>query len=408
MIPLDEARRIVLADLAPLEPVEVAADDAVGCVVAEAVTATAALPPFDNSSMDGYALRAEDTAGAPVRLILVGAVFAGTDPAEVVVGPGRAARIMTGAPVPPGADAVCRQEDTAPEPDGSAVVIERPVAPGESIRRVGEDVAVGQLLLAPGEVVTPAHRGVLAGQGLARVRVVPRPRVGVLSTGDELSDDERLAPGKIRDTNRPGLLATLRAEGFEAVDLGRAADRAEAIREALVGGLARCDALVTTGGVSVGDADFVKSVIAGLCPDRSWSMQVALRPGKPFAFGRTPAGTPIFGLAGNPVSTLVGFELFVRPTLRALAGHRDLERPRVPAVCDVDLARRPDGRTHVVHVRVALGADGRLHVTGTAPAGSHLLHSVAACNGLAVVDDGEGPAAGEDVPVLVIGPVGSP
>ena len=402
MIDLATARERVLDGLAPLAPVVAPLGEAVGCVVAEAVVAREAVPPFDNSSMDGYALISADTAESPARLRLVGSVFAGESGA-MAVGSGEAIRIMTGAPVPGGADAVCRQEDTARE--GDVVVVARPVAPGESIRRAGEDVAVGDALLARGEVLTPAHRGVLAGQGLEGVRVHPRPRVGVLSTGDELSDAAVLAPGTIRDTNRPTLLSTLAASGFVGVDLGRAGDDPSAIEAALARGLETCDAVVTTGGVSVGDADFVKAVVAGLCPGRAWSMQVAIKPGKPFAYGRTPTGQPVFALAGNPVSTLVGFELFVRPALRALAGHRDLERPTTLALCDVPLARRPDGRTHLVHVEVAFDPEGRLHVVGATRQGSHLLHAVASANALARLEDGEGAAAGDAVEVMVLGPV---
>lgn len=402
MIDLATARERVLAGLAPLAPVALELDEAVGCVVAEAVVAREAVPPFDNSSMDGYALRSADTAAAPARLRLVGSIFAGESGA-LELGPGEAIRIMTGAPVPAGADAVCRQEDTARE--GEVVVIARPVAPGESIRRVGEDVAVGDALLASGELLAPAHRGVLAGQGLARVTVHPRPRVGVLSTGDELSDEAQLAPGTIRDTNRPTLLSTLAASGFVGVDLGRAGDDPGSIRDALERGIATCDAVISTGGVSVGDADFVKAVVAGLCPERAWSMQVAIKPGKPFTYGRTPAGQPLFALAGNPVSTLVGYELFVRPALRALAGHRDLDRPTTLALCDVPLARRPDGRTHFVHVEVAFDAEGRLRVVGTSRQGSHLLSAVASANALARLEDGEGAGRGDRVPVMVLGPV---
>ncbi len=402
MIPLAEARARVLGGLEPLPPVEVALDEAVGAVCAETVLAREAVPPFDNSSMDGYALRAADTLRAPARLRLVEAVFAG-HAATTSVGPGEAARIMTGAPVPPGADSVCRQEDTTR--DGDTVEVGRRVALGESIRRTGEDVTIGQELLVAGDVVTPAHRGVLAGQGRTHLRVHPRARVGVLSTGDELVDEGPLGPGQIRDTNRPTLLAALGAEGFRPVDLGHAADRPEAVAAALRRGVETCDAVISTGGVSVGDADFVKGAVAELCADRSWSMRVAMRPGKPFTFGRAPGGQPLFALAGNPVSTLVGFEVFVRPALRALAGHRDPDRPRVEGLCDVALARRPDGRTHLVHVKAAFGPDGRVHVVAAARLGSHLLHAVASCNALAVLDDGDGVAAGAPVPLLLLGPV---
>jgi molybdopterin molybdotransferase len=404
MISIDEARAYVLAGLRPPLGVEVATGEARGCVACAPVLAREPSPRFDNSSMDGYALRAADTLSAPVRLRLVGRIHAGDQP-SAVVGAGEAARIMTGAPLPRGADSVCRQEDTALDADDAHVVIERAVQLGESVRRVGEDVTMGQTLVRAGDALTPAHLGVLAGQGIGSVLVHPRPRVAVLSTGNELATSDSLSPGQIRDSNRPALLATIAAAGWVPIDLGTAGDSPEAIRAALSRGLEVGDAVISTGGVSVGDADFVKAVVAELCPDYARSMQVAVRPGKPFAFGRSPSGKPVFCLAGNPVSTLVGFELFVRPALRALAGFPDPVATPVGALTDVALERRPNRRTHLVHADVAVGSDGRLHVVGSSRQGSHLLSAVASANALVVLDDGGGAGVGAEVPVLVLGPV---
>ena len=242
----------------PLDAVQVPLADALGLVTARPIVSGEAVPPFANSSMDGYALRAGDVAAGPARLRVVGALMAGDDPGGVVVGEGEAVRIMTGAAVPEGADAVCMVEHTRAQ-DGW-VLIEEAVGPGTNVRRPGEDIAAGEEVFAAGESLGPAHIGVLASLGVARVHVFPRPRVGVVSTGDELvAGAGRLAPGKIRDSNRPGLLARLRADGFEPVDLGWAGDEGEALADVLVDAARTCDAVITSGGVSVGDRDMVKS-----------------------------------------------------------------------------------------------------------------------------------------------------
>ena len=403
MISFDEARRFVLEDLLPLAPREIQLADALGCVAATVITAREPSPRFENSSMDGFALRAVDTLGGARRLRVTSSIFAGDAP-SVRVGAGEAARIMTGAPLPEGADSVCLREATVLEPDGSTVVIEREVSLGESVRHVGDDVTVGQVMVSPGDELGPALLGVLASQGYSSVVVHPRPRVGVLSTGNELSDSpDALSYGAIRDANRPSLLASLRASGFEAVDLGIVADTADVITDAFERGTATCDAIVSTGGVSVGDADFVKSVLLQLCGERARSMQVAMKPGKPFAFGVTTAnGVPIFGLAGNPVSTLVGFEAFVRPALRRLGGHRVLDRLTIDMVLDCPLPREPDGRLHLAHVVARVHDDGAVHVESVARQASHLLHAVARANALVFVPDGEGAEVGERVRGMVL------
>lgn len=403
MIPVDEARAYVLSRLSPLRPVDRALGDALGCVAAAEVLAREATPRFENSAMDGYALRARDTASGAARLRIVDVVFAGAASSRAI-GEGEAARIMTGAPLPPGADSVCLREDTLVEADGHHVLIQRAVRDGEAVRRVGEDVVVGQTLVQPGDVIGPALLGALAGQGVQSLTVHPAPRVGVLSTGDEIVDEASpLAPGRIRDANRPMLIASLRQSGCSPVDLGHVDDVKEALREAFEHGARTCDAVISTGGVSAGDADYVKVVLGELFGDAARSMQVAMRPGKPFTYAYDEAtATPFFALAGNPVSTLVGFELFVRPALRHLAGHRDLERVAWPMVLDCDIARTRDAKLHLIHAVCYLHEDGRLHVARVAPPGSHLLFAVADANCLLLSPESDGLVAGDVVSGIIV------
>ena len=410
MIPLHEARELVLTACEPLAPRSLPVDEALGCVVSDVVVATEPVPPFVNSSKDGYALRAVDTRAldssrGPVRLEVVGSIMAGTR-FDAVIGPGQAARIMTGAPIPTGADAVCMLEDSRVEADGGIVVIEHPLAEGESVRQPGEDVAIGDVVATAGTVLTPGHLGVLANQGVVTVAVHPRPRVGVLSAGDELaSGPGPLAPGKIRDANRHTLLALVRREGWDWVDLGIVGDDEDALTDVLEQGTTSCDAIVTSGGVSVGDLDVVKVVLEKRSAGTMRWMQVAIRPAKPFAFGTLAgSGTPVFGLPGNPVSAMVSFELFVRPALRRMGGHHWLDRTMVPAVAETDLRRRPDGKIHFVRAIVALDRQGAWHVTPMAGQDSHQLLAMADANALAVLPDGDGVAVGELVDVLLTDP----
>ena len=398
MISLEEARQYVLAGCARLDEVDVPLGDALGCVAAERVESREALPPFENTAMDGYAVRAADTRGAPVELDVVGFIAAGTS-GDVPVGPGQAARIMTGAPMPPGADAVVMVERTE-ELAGDRVRIDVEVEVGQSVRPAGDDLQPGDAVVDAGTALTPAHIGLLATVGRLTVRVVRRPRVGVLSTGDELIDgDAPLGRGQIRDSNRPTLLALVRQAGFDAVDLGTARDDEATITAAIEHAVATCDAMVTSGGVSMGDLDFVKVVLDRI-GDMRW-MQIAIKPAKPLAFG-TVGGKPVFGLPGNPVSSAVSFELFARPGLRKLAGHAELVRPAVRAVAGEPLRRSPDGKTHFVRVAATV-EDGRYVVRSAGGQGSHQLAGLAAANALAVLPDGEGVEAQGDVEVLLLG-----
>jgi molybdopterin molybdotransferase len=398
LIAVEAVKEVVLAACRPLAPRRVPLAEALGCVTAAPVVAGHDVPSFANSAMDGFAVRAADTAGAPVTLDVVGTAPAGAPPGVAVAG-GQAVRIMTGAVLPPGGDAVVMVERTSIPAEGK-VVVEAPAEAGDHVRWPGEDIRAGQVLFEAGTELGPGHIGVLASVGAETVEVVPRPRVGVLSTGDELvAPGGDLRPGQIRDSNRPMLLALVAQAGFEPVDLGSAPDDEAAITAAIERGVAGCDALLTSGGVSVGDFDYVKVVLDRLGDMHWW--QVAVKPAKPLAFG-TVGGIPVFGHPGNPVSALVSFELFARPALRQMAGHRELLRPQTPAVADEALRRRPDGKLHLVRVVATPDEEGRLHVRSSGGQGSHLLRSMALANALALLPDGDGVEAGGDVNVMLL------
>jgi molybdenum cofactor synthesis domain-containing protein len=374
--------------------------DALGCVLAAPVTAREPVPPFAAADADGYAVRAVDvaaaTADAGVRLEVVATLLAG-QVYDGEVDAGQAVRIMAGAPIPEGFDAVVAVEHTASH--GDHVLVHEPVGTGNQVRPAGDDVADGAEVLAAGVVLGPGHLGVLASVGVRRPLVLPRPRVGVLSTGDELVDDERpLGPGQIRESNRPMLVGLLQRAGCDPVDLGTVPDEAEALGAALHDGAARCDAVITSGGVSAGDLDVVKIVLGQLASMR-W-MQVAIRPAQPFAFGVLD-GTPVFGLPGDPVSSLVSFALLARPGLRRLAGHRNLDLPGVRAVAAPGLERRPDGKVHFVRVRCTWDGHG-FRATPVMGEGSHQLAAAASANGLAVLPDGSGAPEGDEVTVVLL------
>jgi molybdopterin molybdotransferase len=414
VIPLADAQRRVLTQCQPLRPIAVPLAEALGCVTSVDLTAEEAVPPFDNTAVDGFAVRSADVAGAPVTLDVIGTIAAGHRP-EPAVGPGQAVRILTGAPIPAGADAVVMVEQTdawdgrsgreaAGAVDNVTVEVRSPVAAGDNVRPAGQDLAPGTVVFPAATVLTAGHIGVLASIGLRRVPVYPRARVGVLSTGDELVDGPGpLEPGKIRDSNRRMLIALLEGAGTTPVDLGLAPDDEDAITAAFERGLAECDAVVTSGGVSVGDFDFVKVVLDRLSVGSMQWMQVAIRPAKPLAFG-TIGGKPVFGLPGNPVSSLVSFECFARPALRRMMGHPQPYRREVVAVADEGLPRRPDAKLHLSRVWVDWSdEDGRFHVRSTGFEQSNLLRTMALANALALVPDGDGVPRGGEVRVMLLG-----
>jgi len=402
LIPLGSAQARILAAVSPLRPLAVPLDEALGCVTSVPLSAHESVPPFANTAMDGFALRAADTVGAPVRLRVVGTLPAGQDPAGLHVGAGEAIRIMTGAPIPDGADAIVMVERTST--DGDEVLVEIEVPAGNHIRPSGEDLVPGQEVFPAFTVLSAGHLGVLASLGLRKVPVFKRARVGVLSTGDELVDGpDDLRPGQIRDSNRHTLLALVREAGCEPVDLGLVRDDESAVRAAIDDALASCDALVTSGGVSMGDFDEVKKVLTDLAGEVA-QLQIAIKPAKPLAFA-VVGDKPVFGLPGNPASSMVSFELFARPALRQMMGHPEPRRRPVTAVADDGLPRRPDGKLHLVRVTAAFDKqDGRLHVRSAGGQGSNLLHSMALANALAMVPDGDGIAPGGDVATLLLDP----
>ncbi|HEY3126849.1 MAG TPA: gephyrin-like molybdotransferase Glp [Candidatus Limnocylindria bacterium] len=371
---VDEAQARILARIAPLEPTDVGLLDALGAVLAEDAVADRDVPPFRNSAMDGYAVRGADVTQAGVSLRVVGVVGAGALP-ERAVGAREAMRIMTGAPMPDGADTVVRVEDT--DNGADVVTITAATGQGVAVRQAGEDLRRGETVLSRGTVLRQSEIGVLASIGRAKVRVVRRPNVAVLSTGDELVDiDEEPGPGQIRDANRYSLAAAVRATGCAAFELGIARDSADDLRHAL-GNAAFGDLVVTSGGVSVGDHDHVKPVVNAMGQMDFWS--IAIRPGRPLAFGelRTKRGAvPIFGLPGNPVSALLTFEIFVRPALLKMAGRTKLHRPRATARL-LDRIDKPTGlRTFARGIHDA--AAGTVRSTG--PQGSGILRSMSLAN----------------------------
>jgi molybdenum cofactor synthesis domain-containing protein len=389
---------MVLGACPPPAPVVVARPDASGLVLAEPVHSPEAVPPFDNTAVDGYAVRAADVAAAPVELTVVAELAAGAASSRAV-GPGEAVRIMTGAPVPDGADAIVMVEDSARIGD-DRVRLSRAVSVGASIRRAGDDVRAGDRVFDVGTTITPAVDAVLASINVQEVTVWPRPRVAVLSTGDELVDDgSALAPGQIRESNKTMLAALLAETGCEVVDLGIVRDDEDELERVLRTAAADCDAIVSSGGVSMGDYDVVKAVL-GRIADMNW-LQIAIKPAKPFAFGRLD-GVPIFGLPGNPVSSLVSFELLARPALRRMMGHQRLTRRHLVALADAPLDRHPDGKVHFMRVNGDFGDDGRFHVRPVAAQGSHQLAATALADALAVVPDGPGIPAGAEVAVLML------
>ncbi len=403
LLTVAQARERILDRLAALDSETVALPEARGRVLAEEVRSERDVPPFANSAMDGYAVRARDVAQAsaaqPVRLRVLGEIRAGAAPPGSVQ-PQTALRIMTGAMVPDGSDAVVRVEDTA-EHDGT-VDVRVPVAAGTSLRAAGSDLHRGDLLATAGRLVTPGLIGVLASAGRVAVQCVRQPRVLLLTTGDELREPgEALGPGQITNTNRYTLLAAVQDAGGIVIDAGVARDERGDLIERLAGA-GDADLVVTTGGVSMGAYDLVRGLLEEREAVTFW--QVALRPGKPLMFA-TVGGVPLIGLPGNPVSTLVAFELFVRPALLKLQGRTDLERPRLTAIAEEPLHNPPHLEQYFRGIARHDGA--RLLVRLTGDQGSHVLRSMADANCLVVVPLGTSEvAAGSPVEILPLGPIG--
>jgi len=410
LVALEQVQRVVLSSCQPLGLVEIGLSDALGYVLAEDLHAAEDLPAFSNTAMDGYAVRADDTINAPVELSVIGVIAAGTAPTRAVE-PGTAVQIMTGAPIPPGADAIAIVERTEPGSSPGRVRILDRVSSGAYVRAAGSDLRRGDLVAAAGTVVCPGHVSLLASVDASRITVHARPRVGVLSTGDELvSGTVPLELGQIRDSNRQGLLAALQRDGFIGIDLGVRRDDMDAISAGLREGIERCDALLTSGGVSMGEFDFVKVALQALVAEsggQAYQFKVAINPAKPLSYAAVvrPDGRsiPVFGLPGNPVSSMVSYQVVALPALRKLAGHRSPLSRRIPAVAADDFERRPDGKLHLLRVVAAMGADGRIIIRSAGQQGSHQLAALAAANALALIPDGVGVTTGSDVQILLTG-----
>jgi len=393
MLSVEEALEQVLAMFHPLEAEHVPLLEALGRVLAEDIIAIGDIPPHANTAMDGYAMQAADLRNAgpesPKRLRVIENLAAGYLAAERVT-PGTAIRIMTGAPLPEGADAVIPFEATQQDGEWVDCFAEMPL--GANIRPAGEDIHAGERPLTRGARIRPQEVGMLAALGYGEVAVFRRPRVAVLATGDELvAVNAPLLPGKIRNSNSYSNAAQVLQYGGIPLMLGIAQDTVNDLTAKIHAGLAQgADLLITSGGVSVGDFDVVKKVLAAEGEISFW--RVRMKPGKPLAFGRITAEVngaqrtvPVLGMPGNPVSTMVSFELFARPAILTMLGLTDIHKPTFEAILDQEIPRK-DARRHYVRVHITRGADG-LHATPTGDQGSGILSSMVRANGLAIIPE---------------------
>lgn len=396
LMSVDEAGAYILQHISPLPAEELPLTACLGRVLAQDIVAPADIPPFANSAMDGYAVVAADTRPAspenPVKLQVIENIAAGASPQKTVIS-GAAARIMTGAPMPPGADAVVRFEETSEATPIAnlkrhEVAVLRAVSTGDNARPPGEDVRAGDTVLRPGHQLRPQDIGLLAAVGRRRVRVHRRPRVAILATGNELVNiDEPLAPGKIRNSNEYTQAALVQQYGGQPLQLGIARDTIEHLTAKIEAGLAQnVDLFLTSAGVSVGDYDVVKTVLARQGKMHFW--QVAIKPGKPLAFGHI-GKVPLLGLPGNPVASMVAFEVFARPAILKLGGHQTWEKPTVKAVLQEDIHN--SGRNHYMRAQLSRTAAGYRVTTrgsGVQVQGSGILSSLVWANALVVVPNG--------------------
>lgn len=402
MISVDEALKTVLDSIrSPLGNESVGILESLGRVFAEDIHSDSDIPAFDYSAMDGFAIRSSDcisaTTASGIRLKISGEFRAGGD-ASSKVGKGEAVKIMTGAPIPEGADAVVMVENTK-EAGGFVEVFEQ-VQKGDNIRLAGEDIRKGDLVLERGSLIGPAHIGMLASMGIAIVSVAKRPKVAILTTGDEvISIEEKMEPGKIRNSNAYSLFTQVIANCGMPANKGVAKDNKESLSKALKSCL-ECDIIVTSGGVSMGEYDYVKEVMNELgMEEKFW--KVAMRPGKPNLFG-TIQGKPFFGLPGNPVSTMIGFEVFVRPTIMKMLGRKGGDRIEVEALLEEDVKTKK-GLTFFVRAQTRWENGGYVTKT-TGEQGSGMLSSMVKANSLIIVpEDVDTVKKGSKVKVRLLG-----
>ena len=384
MLRVDEALEIVLEQISPLAFEEVSLIDSLDRVLAEDIYAELDIPPFDNSAMDGYALSSLDVSGAsPENHILIDVVedLSAGNIARKEVGRGQAIKIMTGAPIPRGADSVVMVEET--EAIGNKVRIFEKVKPLQNIRQAGEDIRKGELVLKKGQIIGPAQMGIVASMGAGTVKVAKAPRVGILATGDELVGiEENIAPGKIRDSNTYSLFGQVKKTGGIPCNLGIAKDDKSRIRAKIEEGL-DYELLLISGGVSVGDYDYVKLVLSEMGAEiKFW--KVAMRPGKPLVFG-VINGKPIFGLPGNPVSSMVAFEVFVKPVILKMLGQKQSMKKEVDAVLEEGIKKKKGFRCFL---RAQTNwEDGVYLARTTGPQGSGILNSMALANSLMILPE---------------------
>jgi molybdopterin molybdotransferase len=384
MISLEEALSQILNTIHPLGLEKVSLLESLGRVIGEDILASRPIPPKNNSAMDGYALRCEDTKSAsgenPVTLEVIEDIPAGAIPSKSV-GRGQAVRIMTGAPIPEGADAVMQMENT--EKDGRNVRIFVEAAKGQDIRLAGEDVRKGEKVISRGDVLRPAEIGMLAALGRSFIPVYQKPVVAILATGDELVDvDESPSPWQIISSNSYALAAQVLECGATPLQIGIAKDTREDLKSKFNAAL-RADLIISSGGVSVGDYDLVKEIMKEV-GNRMQFWQVAMRPGKPLAFGAMNS-VPLFGLPGNPVSSMVSFEQFVRPSILKMMGYRNLFRRTVRALLKEPVEKKKGAR-HFIRARITF-EDGRYQVASTGDQGSGILKSMVQANGLIVLPE---------------------
>jgi molybdopterin molybdotransferase len=399
---VEEVRRDILDAVKPLDPATVPLMEAWGCVLAEDALAPYDIPTFASSAMDGYAVRSVDLAGAdasPVVLRRVGSAFIGKTP-DTEVGPGEAMWIATGAPVPPGADCIAPKEEVTPDPD--RITVHKEFKAGMFVRPPGQDLKKGDVVVPAGKILAGPELGNLSTAGFASVKVFPKARVCVVSTGDELVEPGTPpAFGQIPDGNGYTISGNLRELGIVPVRPPIVPDEEELLRDVFVSHAPNVDVFISSGGMSVGDLDVVKKVVSEL--GRIDSYKVAMQPGMPQAFG-VVEGKTYFGLPGNPVSVFVSFELFIRPALLKMMGRADLFRPVIAAAIDDDLEGLPD-KTRYSRVYV-YRQDGSWRARSTGPAASNLLGTVVKANGLAVIPPGDQPVrAGDEVQVQLYRPI---
>ena len=397
VLSVEEAQAHILSTVDVLEAEKVQLLEAAERVLAERVVADRDVPPLTNAAMDGFALRGADMVAGVERFAVVGQVAAGHE-ADIVVGPGEAVRIMTGAPVPEGADTVVRFERTRLE-NGSVILVDPP-SPGANVRQAGEDVRRGQIVLKLGKLLRPQEIGMLAALGQLRVSVIRRPRVGILGTGDEVvPPDQTPGPSQIRDANSYTVAAQVRRYGAVPLLLGVVHDEEELVREGMRRAVERgADFIITSGGVSVGDFDLVKQVMDAQGQMHFWSLN--MKPGRPMAFGDV-GGVPLLGLPGNPVAAMISTRLYARPTLLKMQGHRDWSESTTRARL-TEAIERKDGRRHYLRVRIRESGAGPEAVL-TGDQGSGILNSLVQADGLAVIpEDARHLPAGSTVEVILL------